>query len=582
MSDKLVKNIVLIVFILTAFISCKSNVKVNNNSVVKIGISREPSALLPFKRQGSVEKQINPYIYIQLADFDPVSLKNIPILLEKMPNETKIDTGIYKGTYRYDLIFRKIAKWDNGTSITGMDYLYSAKILLNPMIDMHPAIPSLYKNIVDIVLDEDNPQKLSVYAKSDYLLTKELVTNFEIYPEYFYDSIRVMRQIDLKTLLNSDDVSEKVAQIKGAKELAKKYNSSYFMRENISNSGPYRINKWLSNQYVELVKKENYWGNSLNDITYLQNKPDKIIFKILPDKSTALSELKNNNIDILNNVSANDFLSMQNDSTYSERFNFYNPLTLKYNVVIINNRKPLLKDRNIRLALAHLIDIDFLIKMHGVGKEKRLVSPIHPSKPYYMPFKALEYDIDKAKKLLSLSGWSDSNRDGIIDKNIQGKNTRLHLSITISGNKFSKTLALTLKENAKKAGIEIEIKNRGKKNYRKDKKRFDFDLIVSGVSKALVDYDPYFKWHSDNIGAGGSNLSGFNNEKCDRLIEEIRTEKAQPKKYKYYELFQQLIYYYQPVIFLYVPTNKIISAKNVNILTSVKRPGYFVNTANQK
>jgi peptide/nickel transport system substrate-binding protein len=134
----------------------------------------------------------------------------------------------------------------------------------------------------------------------------------------------------------------------------------------------------------------------------------------------------------------------------------------------------------------------------------------------------------------------------------------------------------------KQSSEEIEIKNRGKKNYRKDKKQFDFDMIISGSSKDLVDYDPYPKWHSDNIGSGGSNQSGFVNEQCDRIIEKIRTEKEQNNLNKLYSEFQQIIYDEQPVIFLYVPTNNIIINSNYEIITSVKKPGYFANTVQIK
>jgi len=566
------------VLVLISFLSCKDDIKVDDKLKIRIGISREPSALLPFKRQGNVEKQINPYLYLQLADFDPITLKNIPVLLEKLPSETHIDTGKYRKTYRYNLSFKSNAKWDNGSSITGNDYLFSVKILLNPMIDMHPVIPSLYKNIIDIVVDKGNPQNFSVYAKDDYMLTKELVANMEIYPEYFYDSLKVMRNIDLQVLQNSKEALKVLEHIEGAKELAKKYNSSYFMRDNISNSGPYKLNKWLSNQYVELIKKENYWAKDVNNI-YLKNNPDKIVFKILPDKTTALSELKNYNIDLLHNVNGSDFLKMKNDESYNKQFDFFSPLSLRYNVIILNNRRPILKDKNVRRALAHLIDMDFIIKMNGTGKEKRLISPIHPSKPYYnKDLKPIDFDVKKAISLLKNSGWSDSNGDGVLDKYINNKQINLKLSITISGNKFSKNIALLLKENAKKAGVEIEILNRGKKNYRKDKRSFNFDLIVAGSSKDIVDYDPYPKWHSDNIGAGSSNQSGFVNNDCDRIIEQIRSEKDKQKLYKLYRGFQKIIYDEQPVIFLYVPTNNIIINKKYSIKTSVKKPGYFANT----
>ncbi|HRY16706.1 MAG TPA: peptide-binding protein, partial [Candidatus Competibacteraceae bacterium] len=52
------------------------------------------------------------------------------------------------------------------------------------------------------------------------------------------------------------------------------------------------------------------------------------------------------------------------------------------------------------------------------------------------------------------AGWFDSDKDGILDKN--GKKFSFTFSIT-SASKFSERLAIILKEDLSKAGIEMNI-----------------------------------------------------------------------------------------------------------------------------
>jgi len=576
----------LLIFVIV-FSSCKNDSTENNNSdniIFKIGISKEPTGMLPFKRRGRAELQIYPNIFLQLADFDPVSHKLIPTLLEKTPTETEIDTGKYKGLLKYSLDLKSDAKWDNGSSISAKDYLFSVKILLNPMLEIHPALRAQFKNIRDIVLDKNNTQRLDVYTVSDYMLSRELVTNMEIYPEYFYDSLRILRKFDYNTFLDTKKIAQLLEKIPEAEHFAAKINGAYFMRDHISNIGPYKLSRWEANRSLSLVKKKNWWGekNSSN-ISYLQNGPDKIIFKVIPDRTTALSELKAGNIDLLSDVPGIDFNRLKNDTVYNKNLDFYSPLALKYSVIILNNRNKILWDKRVRRALAHLMDVNFLIKTYGTGQEKRTTGPIHISKPYYNhALKPIEYDIQKAKILLAKAGWQDTNHNGTLDKLINGEPTELNLNFTIIGRKIEKNAALLLKENAKKAGINIEIINKTKKEYRKDRRNLNFDLMLSNVGKDLVDYDPYPRWHSDNTGPGKSNLSGFHTEECDAIINKIISSKNPEEKAPLYKRFQEIIYDNQPAIFLYVPTNNIIVNNKYKIVTSIKRPGYFANTVRLK
>lgn len=564
-------------FLLSILIfSCKEDKEKSNFSVV-IGLSADPQALLPIKRNSDIERQVNQYIFVQAADYDPFTLKNIPILFERLPEEILVKDGLYKNSYRYDLKFRPDAKWENGSPITAYDYLFTVKMILFPGVEVHPALRLLYSNIRNIEIDKNDDKKFSVYTTSDYLLSDELVTNMEIFPEYFYDSLKTMRNIPFKSFIEPDK-QNKLDTLNTA-AFATKLNSAYFMRDHVSGAGPYKLQSWSPNNYIKLQKKQNWWGEDLKTIPYLNNNPDEIIYKIIADKNTALTELKSGNIDVLSGELGNDFIKMKSDLLYKDKFNFYNPLSTQYYSLLINNRNPFLKEKSVRKAISRLIDVELLIKTFGTGGERKTVSPIHPAKEYFnKSLKELDFNVEEAKKLLVESGWKDSDGNGILDKVINGKKSDLKISITITGKAFGKSLAMQLKQNAEKAGIHIEIVTRPNKSFKKALDDLDFDMAPIIGSQDLADIDPYSEWHSDNIQKGGSNVSGFANADCDKIIDQIRTTRDKNKRNALYLDFQKILYEEQPVVFLFIPTNNIIVSKKFTSEASIKRPGYFANT----
>lgn len=572
---------VLLLSILAFFIlSCKNDKTVESDDFnVVIGINREPQALMPFKRNADIERQINQYIFTQAADYDPVSYKNIPVLFESLPEEVTVDTGKYRNTYRYDLRFRKEAVWENGSPVTGHDYLFTVKMLLYPAVEVHPALRILYSKIRNIEIDKNDPKKFSVFTDKDYMLSDELVTNMEVFPEYFYDSLQILRSFALSDLRRNPVSAETENKVNKNAAFASKLNSAYFMRENVSGAGPYRLESWTANNYIALKKKDKWWGDKYENLSYLSNNPSKIIFKIIPDKVTSFTELKSGNIDVLSGELGNDFIKMKNDPQYKDKFHFLSPLSTQYYAVIINNRNEIFKDKLIRKAIARLIDADLLLQTFGTGGEMKAVSPINPAKEYYdKSLEDIPFNVSEAGKMIKQAGWIDTNGDGSPDKIIGGKKTELKFSITITGKAFGKSLALQLKENARKLGINVEVITRQGAKFKQDLDDLKFDLAPIVGSQDLADIDPFPEWHSSNISKGGSNVSGFSNSQCDRIIEEIISTHDREKRGKLYIDFQKLIYEEQPVIFLFIPTNNIIINKKFDAKASVKRPGYFANT----
>ena len=78
----------LFIILVTTWIanSCKTPEEQNDQEfTVTTRITRDPSFLLPSKSTATVETQINQYLYLTLANYDPYKLELIPVLLEVIP-----------------------------------------------------------------------------------------------------------------------------------------------------------------------------------------------------------------------------------------------------------------------------------------------------------------------------------------------------------------------------------------------------------------------------------------------------------------------------------------------------------------
>lgn len=102
----------------------------------------------------------------------------------------------------------------------------------------------------------------------------------------------------------------------------------------------------------------------------------------------------------------------------STKINFITGPSNRYVYISINNKNPILEDKNTRRALAQLLDLDQLKQNLFKGYADRITAPFQPSKSYYdTSLQPIPFDINRAQSLLAAAGWIDSDHNGILDKN---------------------------------------------------------------------------------------------------------------------------------------------------------------------
>ncbi len=571
-------RLLILLLVSLATFSCSEDRQAQENDDFKLSIrlAEDPERLNPMILIKSVPRQVMQYIFLPLADYDPVNLELSPILIDKLP-----EGQVREDAITFNFRFKDDALWSDGEIINADDYVSTIKTALVSGVDA-TKWRNYLKYIQNITIDPDDRKSFSVTIDEEVnLLALELASTVQLYPKHIYDPQNVLDNYTIDQLREDDFYDQELEKDSSLYHFAEQFNSASYSRDIVVGAGPYTLTSWKTNQYLILDKQKDYWGNNYPQNAFLQAHASQMEFLIIKDETAALSMMKGGELDILPNLSANGYKSVLEDEAFGESLYGLTPQIMRYYYLLLNNRSEGLDSKIVRRALAHLTHVEEMIKTLENGTATRTIGHFHPSKSYYHKELApIEFNIDKAKELLSSDGWSDDDGDGILEKNESGKKIKLEFDIYITGSALGKNVALIFQQDAAKAGVKINIIEKANRAIINEHIRpRKFDIYASAMTLSAAVDNPIQRWHSNLVGINKMNHTGFSNERADELMELISAEKDAEKRREYYLEFQEILYEEQPAIFLYSPTEKIIVNNRIELSASPKRPGYFANTA---
>lgn len=299
---------------------------------------------------------------------------------------------------------------------------------------------------------------------------------------------------------------------------------------------------------IQLERFDDYYGGSPDLAPVGLACVDKVIFRVIPEASTRAAALLAGEVHIIQSVPSDLVNRLKEDSRIAVKTApGTQPKWIELNV----NRAPF-DDVRVRQALNYAIDKNLLIKEIYDNRAVALPGALSPYNNYVN--KSLEpypYDLDKAQQLLAEAGWSDSNNDGILDKDGQP------LSFTIDTLEEHRALAEAVANLYQEAGIDASVRF------------WEYSVVrpqlLAGERQAYLDdwgdsaFDPvgHFeaKWHGfvDGQPYGRGNFSGYNNPRVNELIVQGETTVDQAQRQLYYDVAQQLVYDEAPAVFLILP-----------------------------
>jgi len=247
----------------------------------------------------------------------------------------------------------------------------------------------------------------------------------------------------------------------------------------------------------------------------------------------------------------------------------------RYTFIGWNEAKPYFTSKNVRRALTMAIDRARIIRQNLNGMGIEITGPFYPYSTSHDPsIEPWPYDPRKARALLAEEGWYDSNGDGIIDKEIDGKRVPFQFNLTYFVKEpIAKAIAEYVATSFKEIGIICNLNGVDVADLTVAFNNKSFDALLMAWSLGTPPEDVKQLWYSaGDKEKGSSNVIGFANAKADALIDLLQYEADPKKRIALYHQFDAIIHDEAPYTFLYTPKSVMLYREYVqNVFLPIDR-----------
>lgn len=455
----------------------------------------DASNMIPFLASDSASHQVADLVYNGLVKYD----KNLNLV-----GDLAESFSVSKDGMRLIFKLKHGVKWHDGKELTAEDCEFTYKIITDPNT------PTPYSGDFQLVK--------RAYAKDKYTFVVE-------YKEPFAPAIASWGvSIVPKHLLEGKDITK-----------------TPLSRKPIG-TGPFIFKDWVQGEKIELKANDNYFEGR----PYL----DGVVFRIIPDMATMFLELKSENIDF-SGLTPVQYKMQSDTEIFKKNYNKYKYLAFAYTYLGFNLQREIFKDLRVRQAIAYAIDKNEIIKGVLLGLGVEATGPYKPDMLWYnKDVERYPFNPTLSKKLLADAGYSDTNGDGVLEKD--GKPLRFTV-LTNQGNDARIKTAEIIQRRLRNVGIDMKILVLEWATFIKEfvnKRRFDALILGWTIPQ---DPDLFDIWHSSKIGERGLNHYSYSNKEVDRLLEIGRKTIDIKERQKIYCKIQEILALDVPCVFLYIP-----------------------------
>ncbi len=493
-----------VLFIVTLFLCSTCSPPSKPDATVVIGIGADFDSLNELNAADSDALQvIQGMLFMSLTRLDE-NLAFVPYLAKRWEFSESNTILTY---YLRDDIF-----WADGHKTTAADVLFTYNVATNPDV-AYPAASRF-----DLI---DHLEKLDDYTVRVFLK--------KAYPDILYDmQIPILPRHILEHLSAEDIVT------------------SSFNRHPIGN-GPFQLEEWKANQTIIFRANTEFAPGA--------PKLDRVVFTILPNENTLLTNLKSGNIDLIPRLTPENSATIKSDEIIVKSY----PGKV-FTFIGWNLRRPELT-LAVRLALSHAVNKHEIIETLLAGYGKPAIGPLTPMAwAYDETLHDIEFDPKQAARLLAQEGWQDKNSDGILEKN----GTPFELTLRVnSDSRLRQDVAVLVQAQLKKIGVKVNIQ-RSEWNLFIEQvfQNADFDAVILAWDTDFT-VNPTALWHSDAI-KNGYNFVAYFNPRVDELLTLGRNAVDRQTAQPLWSEFQQIIINECPYTFLFIQDNIVAYNKRVH------------------
>ncbi len=381
--------------------------------------------------------------------------------------------------------------WGDKTPITTKDVVFTWKVGRNKKTGVGNY--ELYRRITHIDVKNENTFTLHLDKRScDY----QAINGFQLLPAHIEEP-------------NFKDPAE--------------YRNRTAYDSNTTNPGlwfgPYRISKVVQGSYVVLEKNPMWTGS--------KPKFKRITIKAIEKTAALTANLLSGSIDyIAGEMGLALDQALEFEKQHGKRFQFVYKPSLVYEHADINLANPVLADRRVRQALLHGLDREGITKQLFAGKQPVAHGSVSPLDSVYNPdVPKYDYDPKRAKALLKEAGWV-KKRGGILH-NAKGERLQIEF-MTTAGNKSRELVQQVMQSMWRQIGIDVRIRNQPPRVYfGQTVRKRKFKGLAKFAWLSAPRNIPLTTLHStripgDDNGWSGQNYTGYNNERMDKIIDDMQ------------------------------------------------------------
>ena len=486
--------------------------------------------------------------------------KSLNVAFNSTRYETVINSILYAGPMGYDrhlqpladaevvtawersadglmdrVVLRDDITWTDGKPFTAHDVEFSFNAIRSPKV-MTPAVRTSLEPI-KAVKAYDN--RAVVYFHREPLATNIWSVNFPVLPKHIFQATLAVDP----TMATSPEHAK-------------------LSRDPVTN-GPYRLVSWTAGQDLVLERRPEWYekeGKRIRAKPYFKT----IRFRILSNPSTALLAFRKGEIDEIE-LNAEQWMSQTSGADFAargvrvrgEEFSFY--------FIVWNQRPvpdaPFFKDRRVREAMSLALPHAELIQEVLGGLHRPGAGPYHPQAwAGDASIKPLSQDLRAAQRLLAEAGWKDTDSDGVLDLEVNGKKVPFRFTLTIpSGNPLYVKVASLLQASLKKLRVVCDTKELEFTTLQTKALEHDFHALTMGISSGTDPFTAENLFRTDAY-KDGRNWGGYSNPRVDELFKGGQRELDFKKRAAIYQEIHRLIWADQPMTFLaYKPALHAVS-----------------------
>jgi len=482
-----------------------------DGGVLQRRLTGEPTTLNAVLQSSAPEAQVLQYVQRNLFDFD-ANLRLVPGLAEGL--EASPDGLVYTITLRAD------AAWEDGRPVTARDAVFTIRKIVDPKVPA-PVFKPVFEELADVeALDE---RRFRLRFTKPYAF-RPMAFVLPLLPAHRFE-----KQPFLKARDNRAPLSD----------------------------GPYRVVSWKTQESIELERNTAYAGP--------RGHFDRIVFRIVPDNTTAYRLLLEGGLDE-DQIDAALKQKAASDPAFASccrLIEFYN---LDYNYIVLNNRSPLFADARVRRAMTMLLDRAAIVRSLYRGSARIISGPWAPDSPAYdATVSPLPFDPAGAARLLDEAGWRAPAPGGTRER--EGRRFEFDLLVS-AGSEIGRQIDEMLASELARVGVIARVRTMEWAAFVERVDGGEFEAASLAWSAVDPNPDPYFYWHSSQCAPKGINDGCFADAEADRRMTEARQEMDPARRLALLRGLHRLLRDEAPAIFVVNATQKYGFRKQVRGLAT--------------